>query len=167
MRKGSKLKRSADYYKNLFLSKVYPEPNTGCWIWSGGLNAFGYGSLNTSSYEGFCNTSRYSYYIHKGDFDRSKLVLHHCDVRCCVNPDHLYIGNHKDNSNDKHSRGRADVRTGQNNGRSVLTNDQISTIRLRYKRKSKTDNAVVIAKEYGVSSTVIYLAVSHKTWKHL
>lgn len=165
MRKG--VRRSIEQVKEQFLEKVLMEPNTGCWYWLGPITVQGYASVKSKYNFGFCNGSRLSYYLFKGEFDTKKLALHHCDNPRCVNPDHLYIGDHKDNSNDKHRRHRDSPRKGELNGRSKLSNDQIIEIRNRYKRKSEKDNAVEIAKDYGVTSSMIYFVVKNLNWRHV
>lgn len=49
---------------------------------------------------------RVSYEDNFGEIPEGKLVLHRCDIGCCVNPDHLYIGDYKQNALDRHVRGR-------------------------------------------------------------
>jgi hypothetical protein len=85
-------------------SKYYVDEN-GCWIWTAGKYRAGYGkfSINWKN----MNAHRASYIIHKGPFDYSKLVLHKCDVKLCVNPDHLYIGDKSRNLKDAYERGQA------------------------------------------------------------
>lgn len=34
------------------------------------------------------------------------MVCHHCDVKCCVNPDHLFVGTHRDNVVDAIAKGK-------------------------------------------------------------
>lgn len=85
---------------NSFLNNVIPEPNTGCWLWMGALNDKGYG--NTKCREINENRAhRISYYLHFGLFDKTLCVLHKCDQPSCVNPEHLFLGTKKDNSDDK------------------------------------------------------------------
>ena len=43
---------------------------------------------------------RAAYNIFKGDIPLGKFVCYSCDNRACCNPDHLWIGNHKDNARD-------------------------------------------------------------------
>lgn len=89
-----------------------PEPNTGCHLWTGRLSEWGYGILlRTEIHNGVKRkkkwyASRYSYFVHNGEFDSTKKVLHKCDTPACINPDHLYLGTDADNSRDCLSRNR-------------------------------------------------------------
>jgi len=87
-----------------FLDKISPEPNTGCWLWNAVLTGTGYGNfmVNRSVY----TAHRASFLIHKGPIPDGMQVCHKCDVRCCVNPDHLFLGTSQDNAIDKCNKGR-------------------------------------------------------------
>ncbi len=146
-----------------FLSKVYPEPNTGCWLWSGAYHYIGgHGSINAKNHNGFAWAHRFSYFIHKGDFDRTKLICHTCDNPACVNPDHLYIGTTKTNSDDKVSRNRQ--MRGEKYPLSKLKESDIISIRsLNNSGIQQKD----ICKEFGLSSAMVSLIVNRKRWAHI
>lgn len=86
------------------LADVYFEPNTGCWLWSGRTDRYGYGVTILSGKSTLAH--RASYIHHKGSIGDGLYVLHKCDVPSCVNPDHLYEGNHLDNMRDMRVRKR-------------------------------------------------------------
>ena len=78
----------------------------GCWVWMASGNR-GYGVIAMPGRSGrMVYAHRYSYELHYGAFDQSLLVLHHCDNPACVRPDHLFLGTHLDNQQDKVSKGR-------------------------------------------------------------
>ena len=74
------------------------DPETGCWLWDNPNCNCGYGGV---TYEGkWIQASRFSWIVHYGEIPEGMCVLHKCDVRHCVNPDHLYIGDKKQNRKD-------------------------------------------------------------------
>ena len=78
-----------------FDSKWQPEPNSGCWLWLGCLDANGYGAFRML--DKTWRAHRVAYEIYKG-FILDGLTLDHiCRVRCCVNPDHLEAVTHQEN----------------------------------------------------------------------
>lgn len=68
----------------------------GCWLFRG--NPGKYGVLNVHGVNTLAH--RFSYTMHKGEIGVGRFVCHTCDVRGCVNPDHLYSGTHEDNVRD-------------------------------------------------------------------
>jgi len=91
-----------------FMDMVMPEPNSGCWLWTGYVDcSWGYGQVpfRGDKYGGR-TAHRVSYVLFVGAVPEGMLVLHKCDVRCCVNPDHLFVGTHRDNQQDKCRKGR-------------------------------------------------------------
>src|SRR5437899_2909447 len=98
--------------KEQFVSSTEPIPEAGCWLWMGAVlkpskkdpTSGGYGICE---WHGITRTAhRVSYELFRGPIPEDKQVLHTCDVRSCVNPNHLYLGTHEDNMNDRSARGR-------------------------------------------------------------
>lgn len=86
-------------------------------------------------------------------------VLHKCDNRKCVNPSHLFLGTQGDNIKDMVKKGRGCY--GERNAMAKLTETQVIEI---HSDKRRT---FIIAREYGVSSSVVSNIRKEKTWKHL
>ena len=107
--------------------------------------------------------SRASWSIFNGPIPDGMLVLHHCDNRACVRPDHLFVGTQSDNMKDAVRKGRAII--GEKGGQSKLTNGQILTIRREYAVGGKTQSE--LAREYGVTESTIGRAVRGQGWLHI
>lgn len=73
-----------------FWRYAMPEPNSGCWLWSGASTRDGYGRFQVA-YSGHQEqrAHRFSYRRFKGPIPDGLQLDHKCRVRCCVNPDHL------------------------------------------------------------------------------
>jgi len=74
-------------------------PFCGCWLWTSGRNSRGY-AVSGRRFNGSQRASRITFAAFKGDFNDSLYVLHRCDTKLCVNPDHLFLGTQKDNAQD-------------------------------------------------------------------
>jgi hypothetical protein len=72
---------------NDVLDLVITEPTTGCWLWGGRLQTDGYGMFSSDSQSYAAH--RYVYELLKGKIPYSWVIDHVCEMRCCVNPDHL------------------------------------------------------------------------------
>lgn len=91
------------FLKSRFLKKVHRR-NDGCWEWRGCRTIWGYGQFWMDGR--MFPAHRAAYYLLKEENPREKFVLHRCDNRECVNPDHLWLGTQKDNIQDAITKGR-------------------------------------------------------------
>jgi hypothetical protein len=85
--------------------------NNGCWIWQHGKTEKGYGIMYIympgRTKKGVKRKAhRISYEAFNGPIPEGLLVCHSCDVPSCVNPEHLWLGTHKDNTQDMMRKGR-------------------------------------------------------------
>lgn len=96
--------RAQDTRKERLLSKV-EKSRDGCWMFNGFRLANGYGRIKGDG-ESVMLAHRMSWEVFKGPIPEGLLVLHRCDTRPCVNPDHLFLGTHRDNMLDMISKGR-------------------------------------------------------------
>lgn len=144
-----------------FEEKFIPEPNSGCWLWVAAITASGYGNFKIDG--GFKGAHRVSYELYKGTIPDGLQVLHRCDNRCCVNPDHLFVGTQSDNMYDKVAKGRdnhADF-SGEKNPRAKVTKEQVDEIRALFKHGIRK---IDLSRRYGVTATAINSIITGKNW---
>jgi hypothetical protein len=73
---------------------------------------------------------RVAWTVTNGPIHPGVLVLHRCDVRNCIEPDHLFLGDYQANSDDMITKGRARWKRGQEHGMAVVTDQQAMEIKL-------------------------------------
>ena len=105
---------------------------------------------------------RFSYELFVSKIPDDKLILHKCDVRNCVNPDHFFIGTKKDNTKDMFLKGRENKRNGSNNGNSKLKAVQVTEIRNLYGSNNYSQQS--LATMFNVSQVLISKIIRNKLW---
>ena len=99
-----------------------------CWEWLGCKSDRGYGSFKKNKKMVRAHRYSYEHYKNNGESIPSNFcVCHHCDNPSCVNPDHLFLGTHKDNAQDRDRKGRGFYPDNKKH-----TDDEAIKIRLDY-----------------------------------
>jgi len=143
-----------------FESKIMPIPQTGCWEWIGTIvNGYGQFRLKNKG----VRAHRVSYCAYVSEFNKNQLILHKCDNKTCVNPDHLFLGTHEDNMKDMVIKNRQ--AKGTNNGRSKLKDNQVIEIRTLYSTREYSQRH--LARKYKVTHRNIWQIINKITWNHI
>jgi hypothetical protein len=138
-----------------FIEKVSPEPNTGCWLWTACRDRDGYGLIRIDGKN--VRANRFSLENAIGAaLPPGIQACHTCDQPDCVNPDHLYAGTNSDN--------QLDVVRRQRSSRMKLSVDDVKVIK---RRRKAGERPSVLAREYGVSDSLIANIMSGYKWRHV
>jgi len=129
----------------------------GCLVWTGPKDACGYGKIRigsrTDNTRRTVGTHRLAWIEHFGPIPKGMCVCHKCDVRSCINPDHLFLGTHDENMKDAVRKGKFIARPTQ------ITDDLCHrAIQLAEKMTRRA-----VAKETGISPTMVTMLVNRKT----
>lgn len=133
-----------------------------CWEWKAATDNNGYGRF---WFDGENRPShQVSWEISYGDRN-GEHILHTCDNKICVNPNHLYLGTPHDNLVDAYERGQKDpvMLRGEDNPRSKLTREEVQDIREKYARGESTYEQ--LAEEYDTVYQNIGHIVNVESWQ--
>ena len=142
------------------MKKYSTEPDENGCIHFTGAKRSGYGVIRAG--KKMTGAHRLSYTLHKGEIPEGMFVCHACDIKSCINPDHLFLGTHTDNMRDMHSKGRWKSKA-KNADRTPykLNIDQAREIL----NDPRTYNA--IAADYGITRFTVSNIKNRHTWKQL
>lgn len=132
-----------------FWSKI--RKTTDCWLWEGSKSS-GYGKICVNNKS--VSVHRISFILHKGKIPKGMSVLHTCDEPSCVNPNHLWVGTHRENMMDRDNKGRS--------GTAKLNRKKVKEIRNIYSTRDCTQEE--LGKQFGVSTTAISNIIKNKRW---
>lgn len=147
------------------------DPKTNCWIWQRAKSAAGYGQLQDWNLE---TKKQKTMYAHRVSFTHytgievpdGKDLMHSCDNRACINPDHLSIGTRRDNMADCKNKNRHHhgLKATLAHGKRKLYPFQVAAIRnLRLSGMKNKD----IAKNFNISKETISGINTGRSWMNL
>lgn len=141
-----------------FMAFVSPEPNSGCWLWTGAIDSRGYGQIRIDGDN--VRATKVALEIAGRPKADGMYACHTCDVPLCVNPDHLFEGTQSQNLKDASSKRRMRLPGlyGSDCGSAKLTAEDVFYIR------ASDANARSLALLFDVHPDTIRDARSGKNW---
>ena len=151
----------------LFQEKYLVNNENGWFEWIGQLNDRGYGYIGIGS-NGNGRTvnvraHRLSYFLCNDGIPDGMMVLHKCDNRKCVNPEHLFLGTNGDNAKDMMQKGRGKNQIGTF-AMNILSPETVISIKKDILNKVGSKK---IQLKYGISESNFYRIKNGKSWKRL
>jgi hypothetical protein len=129
------------------------DKDSGCWLWTGAINPLGYGIL---TYQGKTLGAHRASLMIKGIELGDKFACRKCDVRNCVNPEHLFVGTAADNSHDAWMKGR--IPHGEKHSASKITENQVREI-------LAWEGCVSDAsRKFGIHSSSVFAIMTGENW---
>ncbi len=130
----------------------------GCWEWQTPGDPKHYPKFKLRG-EGTLDAHRFSYLLFIGSIEPGLFILHKCDNRRCVRPDHLVAGSAKDNAKDAFAKGRMAPPV-----QAKLTEFQVAQIKQALRQG---ENRASIASRFGVHRATIGKIERGTRWPHV
>jgi len=140
-----------------FKKKLSPIKDNGCIEWIGTFWHTGYGRFNFKDKS--WKAHRLSWIFSGRELADNECLLHICDNRKCVNPEHLFTGTRAENNKDKTKKNRQ--AKGESIGHNKLTRDDVLEIR------NSCEDSNILATKYNISSGHINKVRGERVWTHV
>lgn len=132
--------------------KGWGEPQAnGCILWRGPVGSHGYGNFQVDNVRHTTHRAAYETFV--GPIPKCMMVCHRCDVKTCVNPDHLFLGTGADNMADCARKGRQARKLSDEDVRQIRSIIGVSHAQ--------------VGRYYGVSEVMVRNIRLGKWWRHL
>lgn len=142
----------------------YVKKTDGCWEWTGNRPGGRYGHLKVLGKTLLAHRTAYELWV--GPIPDGLWVLHHCDNPGCVRPEHLYLGDCRQNVLDKVNRRRGGV--GRLHGRTHLEPEDVIHIRAVMNAPGcKRGRRPMLSQKYGISLNSVSRIGSGHQWRYL
>jgi len=135
------------------------DTETGCMNWRGQVSNNRYGFLIHAGKR--VGAHRMAWILTHGEIEAGLCVCHRCDNRLCVNVEHLFLGTHAENQQDKKVKGRARSTYGEGSHRAKITASQAVAIR---HRAAAGETKTALAREFGISQTQASAICAGRAW---
>lgn len=139
-----------------------PEPNTGCWLWTGSLVAAGYGNISGERSGTPVAAYRVSLDLAGVVVTPGLRIINLCGIRSCVNPRHWRGGSMSDSLTLARQRGRMPARHGEHGSRAVLSQEQVDRVRALVGAGEISQQ--LAAKLLGVNSSTVSRIMTGHAW---
>jgi hypothetical protein len=142
-----------------------------CWEWKGRLSKTGYGLFDIHNFPYAAH--RFSYELNVGPIPKGLFVLHKCNNRKCVKPEHLYAGTQKDNMRDCINAGRfvrptahwEDLKATQFGEGSPVAKLKVEEVKQIRNQRRLGISYSEIGRQFGIHHTTVRDIVIKKIWK--
>jgi len=140
---------------------------TCCWTWTGWLDKHGYGQVYWNGKRAR-PSHRVAYQLAYGDIPEGLFVCHSCDNPRCVNPAHLFLGTHRDNTLDAVAKGRYKINVLSQHGE-LNHNVKVSKETVLEIRRLCAEGVSVarISRRTGVPYANAWRIARRKGWEHI
>lgn len=135
---------------------------SGCWEWQGYCQPGGYGRLKFDRQTTELVHRKVFKEVNKLELNVKELVCHKCDNPKCVNPDHLFMGSHRDNLLDCIAKNRKVYQKQENHWKAKLDWKMVDEIR---KLRQEGWTLMKLGEKFSVNHTNISNICLNKTWR--
>lgn len=140
-----------------FWDKV--QKTEGCWLWTASKYKNGYGQFPVPGVSRIAH--RVSWFLTYGSLSKDKEIMHSCDNRACVNPEHLSLGTHQENMKDMFIKGKNHRPRGELNGSSKI--DLAAAAFIKYANMRPCD----LAWFFNIDAATVCNIRAGRIWKHV